>query len=450
MSSDDLKEAEVALKSNKAEKLNAIDPKASALRKVAELYITEHKRAYMAMETGAVRLGVDANTEDSPIYGTDTNNVIKVLKHPEVLSQLCQKYTTATPSQYESIIKLIKQLLYSQGAIDFATVQPVALADDQALTWVRLPFTRAQAEQITIDQLPGFKHILGLCDDGGYCLTLWIGSLLDPKSGRAQYLHVQSDGGTGKSALLESIALAFGNQSVVFADSVQFNDAYFGELIEGARLLAFPDENSTSFFSSGKFKRYTGEPVVTINPKFKRPRNIHLTHKTLVISNNSVQITAGDADIRRLVSVVMTKDNESVGFKTWYEDLRNSGEKILCYCYAQYLKELVANPSAQIFIPANAALTKLAIERKYEELLSVFFEKFEVTGKELDKVRCSEVHKFLSSELREGRRGAFLDNITRAMEHVGAKKSLSKGITYYRGVKEVKGSFNSSELPSAK
>jgi hypothetical protein len=435
--SKDLPEVEAIIKQG-SKKLKATDGTARTLREIADLYVTEKRRAFMAGDSDAYRLLVDQAAEESPIYKITQDNVVSVFKPQEIFSDLYHHYVTASPSQYKSIVKLIVANLHSHATIDLKTVQPVALKDDDSLTWVRLPFSSADIASLTLKDVPEFAHILSLCEDGGESLTLWIGSLLDAKASRVQYLHIQSPGGTGKSALLEALVRVFGNEKVVIVDSGQFNDGYFGEAVEGARILAFPDENSTSFFSSGKFKRFTGEPTVTINPKYKQSRNINLTHKTIVLSNNDVQITSSEADVRRLISVVMRQDNEPLGIKSWYDGLRNSGERILGYCYSIYLSALKRDPSIRACIPVNAALTRKAIERKYSELLSTFYERFVHSAEEADRVRCSEVHKFLAGELKETRRGIFIDNVKSALEGIGIKKRMYNGIEFYNNIKLAK------------
>lgn len=412
--------------------LTSTGKKAQLLREIAELYV--HTKQKDAMNGVGPRLVTSKTSEASPIYKIDSDNVISVVPEKEIKGEIHHKFMVGTPDDINNVYKLIV-LELAQHTVVIEDIAPVALKDDPQLAWNRLPFTSEDIHKITLEDIPEFKHFLGLCEQSADSLVLWTGSLLDPKSSRTQYLHIQSDGGNGKSTFLESLKRVFSADKVIAVDSSLFNDQYFGEALEGARILAFPDENNTSFFSSGKFKRFTGEDGVTINPKYKSTRNIKFTHKTIVLSNHDVQITSSEADVRRLVSVAMTRDSETGGHRSWYEGLKNSGEKILAYCYARYLEAVAKDPSVRSFIPVNKDLVKKAIARKYSEYLDALYDGYEYSPNENDKQLKSEVHKHVSAELGEKRTKVFLSTVKEALAGIGVTETTSKGMSYYKNLK---------------
>lgn len=433
---DALDAVRTIVSNNKQKKLKSISDRGRAIADAAKTYVQAKQKEFLDGKPDSFQLTVAKGVADSPIYKISREKVVSRILDQDLYSEIFSDFAIATGSELKQIVAIIAVELTSR-ATDMTTISPVALKDDPELTWNRLTFTKDDIKRIKPEDVPGFMHFLKLIEDGADSLVLWTGSLLDPKSSRQQYLHLQSDGGTGKSTFLESISSVFGPEKVLRENSVSFNSQYFGEELEGVRLLAFPDENNTSFFSSGKFKRFTGEDHVTIQRKYRQPRTIKLSHKTMVFSNNEVQITASRADTRRLISVVMKSDIEPEGRKTWYEDLKFSGDKILAYCHSKYIEALEKNPAIRAYIPSSQDLTKKAIERKYAEILSEFYEKYEVTEKPEDKIKKSKVHKHICDELRASRTSMVLDQIKSALKNIGVLEGREKGVEYYRGIREI-------------
>lgn len=260
----------------------------------------------------------------------------------------------------------------STRAIRFSQVAAVAFADQlEVLCFKRLKVTTAEAANITLEDLPGFKHVIGLTNDPR-ALVLWIGSLLDWKSARTQYLHWYGGGGNGKSTVFQAISDALGRERVIHTRMEDFSGPHWGTELVGARLLLFPDANSTRAFSGGKFKELTGEETATVNPKKQAHRKIKLTHKTAILSNRKISITNDEADRRRLLPIISQPDTESDhGNKSWYRDVRDNGEKILLYCYQEYAKELAVNPGIRSYIEPDASAQADAVEERYGDWLAI-------------------------------------------------------------------------------
>lgn len=396
----------------------------------------------------------DMDDEETALYTQDADNVLAPFG-PKALEHLVYRSCKAlNDSERREVMKYIMLEVGSTRPVDLRTVQPVAFADEpDVLTWNRLPFRRADLGEVELASLPAFAHILSLCDDPD-ALVLWIGSLLDPRSGRTQYLHLHGGGGNGKSTLFNAIAEVLGERHVVKTRADEFMNSHWGSIVEGARLLIFPDENNPGFFGTGKFKEFTGEETTSVNPKYEKPRSVRLTHKTAVFSNNRVEISTSVADRRRLLSISMADDPDgSVGFRWWYEELRSSGTAILAYCFAEYGRAVAADPSVRAFIPQQSASVQAAIERKYDEILDAIKTHFILTGKEDDRVDRAEVHRQVCEYMRErpGNR-VFMQQVREALTLSGIEEGKRHGnVAVYRGLKKVAiGGVNVTKLPLVK
>jgi hypothetical protein len=331
------------------------------------------------------------------------------------------------------VVAFIRKTLNSSTtrAIKFSQVAAVAFADQlEVLCFKRLAVTTAEAANITLESLPGFKHVIGLTNDPK-ALTLWIGSLLDWKSARTQYLHWYGGGGNGKSTVFQAISDALGRERVIHTRMEDFTGPHWGEQLVGARLLLFPDANSTRAFSGGKFKEVTGEEYITINPKNRAHRKARLTNKTAILSNRKISITNDEADRRRLLPIISQPDTEADhGNKSWYHDVRNNGERILLYCYQEYVKELAVNPGIRSYIEPDKEAQAEAVEERYGDWLAVLDEV--VIAKPNDPLQPSVMVTELFAKVEEvmGRVPSQTDKamIREALSTLGIEKcKLKKG-----------------------
>lgn len=412
--------------------------KAEELHLLADDYIKSVvKDGIYGRGKGHLKAGV-ANDQliNDLFYLVDEDQRVAVVSEPEIVSDMYLKNHGLSTKDYQEVVKLVRIKLTST-ALDLAKVAAVVLADETKLHWFKLPFTEVEARAISLDTLPEFADFLRRAGEGAGSLTLFLGSLLDPESGRTQYLHIHGEGGDGKSALIDSISRVFGNDRVVSIDDDLFSNTHFGEQLEGARLLVFSDENNPHFVSGGKFKRYTGDPYASINPKGRKPRFIHFTHKTIVTSNNESMITAGNADRRRIIPVKMERDTSGGGrdVKWWYKGLVESGEKILAYCFGRYLDAIEAEPTTRNYIEPSMQLIAEAEHRKYETIIDTINEEYEVTGVETDKVKCSDLHKTVAREMGQKRHSMFLSQVREGIGLLGVKIVMVNGYKQYVGIK---------------
>ncbi len=379
--------------------------------------------------------------EHTPMYLRSENNVAAIFKDKLLEVRISEMFPNYIDRDRKEVMKFVKLKLLREAPIDFTTIQPVAFADEMdKLTWNRLKFKKSDLADIKLEDnnLKEFAHFLSLCDDPD-ALVIWIGSLLDPQAGRTQYLHLYGSGGNGKSVLFDAIGDVLGTQHVVSTRADEFMNQHWGSQVEGARILLFPDENNPGFFSTGKFKEFTGEHAASVNPKYEKPRRIRLTHKTAVFSNNRVEISTNAADRRRLLSISLQDDPDpNVGFKWWYQGLRNAGPQILAYCYHFYTRKLQEHPAIRAFIPQADATIEAAINRKYAEIFDIIHEKFEVTGKEEHFIPRTRVHGEIIADLKDRRGNRVLNqNVREALLKAGAKEGTKHGKqAVYIGIKE--------------
>lgn len=378
------------------------------------------------------------------LFNRSPDNVLTYYSDKQLELAVYSHSPNLQEKQRREVMKYVKLHTFNTKAIDMSTVAPVAFADEfNTLTWNRLKVSRSQLEQGSAKPPKEFEHILSLCDDPK-ALVLFIGSLLDPHASRAQYLHLHGGGGNGKSTLFAALRDVFGSRYVVSTRADEFMGSYWGDSVEGARILMFAEENSTRFFSSGKFKEFTGEEVVTVNPKFEKPRRIRLTHKTVVLSNNKVEISSSVADRRRLLSISMEDDpDQNLGFRWWYDGLRRGGEDILAYCFSEYLKAVAKEPSVRAFIPQSTNAAEQAIERKYEDFTEAIRDTYEITEDKGDWVLKVTVLDEVAERLGERRTNpVFKQNLSDALKHLGVSEGKVEGGSkrVFRGIKKKGGS----------
>ena len=436
--------------SNKSETLELIkgellgDAKKYSSKKAEELHLLADdyiksvvKKGIHGRGKGHLRAGL-ANEQlvIDLFYLVNEEQRVVVVTEPEIISDMYLKNHGLSTKDYQEVVKLVRIKLTST-ALNLADVAAVVLADETKLHWFKLPFTEAEARAISLDTLPEFADFLRRAGQSAEALTLFLGSLLDPASGRTQYLHIHGEGGDGKSALIDSISRVFGNERVVSIDEDLFSNTHFGEQLEGARLLVFSDENNPNFVSGGKFNRYTGDPFASINPKGRKPRFIHFTHKTIVTSNNESMITAGNADRRRIIPVKMERDTSGGGrdVKWWYKGLVESGEKILAYCFGRYLDAVESDPTTRNYIEPSLELIAEAEHRKYETIIDTINEQYEVTGEDKDRVRCGDLNKTIGREMGQKRNSFFLAQIKEALGILGVSVKVINGHKQFVGVK---------------
>lgn len=377
------------------------------------------------------------------LYKIKHGNIVEPLTDFELEGAIVMHLSDMKRGHRREVAEFVKYSLINNGGhgkIVLKEVKPVAFADEvDVLTWNRLPFSKNEIANISLDEIPGFKNFLSRASDPA-ALCLFLGSLLDSESNTTQYALIQCDGGGGKGALTEALKSVF-HERVVTTTADHFLSPHFGEEIEGARVLTFQDENNSGFMSSGRFKEYTGNKSTRVNPKHAKSRTIHFSHKIIVFTNNPPTIKGNAADRRRLISISIAPDTSgTLGFKDWYDDLQQSGEKLLAYCYARYSEAVANDPKIRVEIPSDPAAIERAVQRRYEDIIEVIKENYSLSESDDDYVTKSAVHDQILTGMREKKSNrAVMQQIREALQLFGAVTGQTHGgREVYRRMKAVK------------
>jgi hypothetical protein len=375
-----------------------------------------------------------AKEELSPqLYAVNSaDKTIALVSDATVLNLIYEMSPRLTSRERAEVLSYVRRQVATtpERCIDFEQLVTALAFNDQldVLAFKRIARPSSEASDISLERdLPEFKHVIELTNDP-MTIILWIGSLLDHHSSRIQYLHWHGGGGNGKSTVFDAISEVLGPSFVVDTRAADFMGPHWGMQVAGARVLVFRDDNSTTLFSSGKFKEFTGESYATVNPKNKPHQRIRLTHKTAVLSNKNVSISGDAADRRRLLPVSSKPDTEPEDkAKWWYEGLRSKGELMLMYCYSKYRKAVEADPSIRVYIPADKKLQTAAVEERYGDTLAVLesFLEFKIGDPLNPSVLIADIYKRYAEVSGQKIDLNTRKQIAEALEFVGVKKYVS-------------------------
>ena len=267
----------------------------------------------------------------------------------------------------------------TQHGIRAHEVAPLLFEDDDSSvwTWQRMPFTRTQTQELGDCPETLLSMLVRTTPEQARSLVLWLGSLLDHRFPRSQYLYLHGDGNDGKSTLIRMLSTVIGGpQGIAFLRSDNFSDAHMDTILEGTRLAVFSDENSTSFMSKGRFKALTGDVELTINPKGEKRRNIALTCKVLIASNNPPSVQGGRADLRRIIPVELQPIPPEQSSHTKGEAFVADGIAIMRYCYAAFRCWQLANPDCMLPTAEDAMseVMEASFQVEEEDIVRSLFE----------------------------------------------------------------------------
>ncbi len=238
-------------------------------------------------------------------------------------------------------------------------IVPLIFKSDTATAWAwqRLNFDPVEIE--CPDLLT--KMLCRTSPEEARSLVLWLGSLLDYRFPRSQYLYIHGEGNDGKSTLIKMLEKVLGKQGVTYMNSDNFADTHSTTALEGARLLIFSDENSASFMSRGRFKALTGDDTMTINPKGLPRRNIAISCKVMVASNYPPHVQGGRADLRRIIPVHLSPIDSSQSSHAEGLAFIEQGSAIMQFCYAAFRAWQAACPD-QMLPASQAALEEVSAD----------------------------------------------------------------------------------------
>lgn len=256
------------------------------------------------------------------------------------------------PDIKHSVFPTWRALAAARGAVDATSVKPLAFKSEtvDGWAWQRLNFDPVEIE------IPDLltKLLARTSIEEARSLVLWLGSLLDYRFPRSQYLYLHGDGNDGKSTLIAMLVKLLGTQGVAMMRSDDFADAHSTTVLEGARLAIFADENSASFMSRGRFKALTGDDTLTINPKGLPRRNIGLHCKVMVASNYAPHVQGGRADLRRIIPVKLSPIPANESSHAQGLAFVEQGPAIMQFCYMAFKAWQAENPDRMLPAASDA------------------------------------------------------------------------------------------------
>ena len=164
-----------------------INPKLSNLE-AAQLLCIIHPQVHL----------FSLNGKQSGLYSVSPANEVSLFDEGALKGELVT-YLNVSQKKADDMILAYKGV-FSPNMLALGSVSPVAFSDpSNTPPWKRLPFTEESTALVTPDDIPEYMEFVSRINeqDRDY-LTLWLGSLLDYSSDKAQYIHLKGEGGDGK------------------------------------------------------------------------------------------------------------------------------------------------------------------------------------------------------------------------------------------------------------
>ena len=239
-------------------------------------------------------------------------------------------FNTADP------VKILDYLLNAADPIQSRDCKQIALLEDEALSFARLPWNFNSCT--SLDDAPTFKYLLSGVEYGMESILPFIGSIFDESSDKSQYLYLFGEGGSGKSSLTAFLRRILGRAAVVTEPPKQ-NDRFFMSTILNRRLVIFNDVENYKVVTSPEVKTLTGDSSVFVDVKGKTGFNAEVNAKLMLCSNHEPGISSKTADTRRIIPVRMVAPAER-RFSTFDmgEKLYEEAQNFLSLCWNAYKK----------------------------------------------------------------------------------------------------------------
>jgi hypothetical protein len=177
--------------------------------------------------------------------------------------------------------------------LDQDCIEPVREAGGRGLCWQRLPWPLSDGETPVWDEL--FSRM-----ENAEAVRAWIGSLLDARSARQQYVWLYGGGMNGKGSLIEFLRRVMG-PSFRSECPPEYGNRFWTSGLLGSRLVVFPDCNDWKFPVSGVFKSLTGGDAVRVEEKGKPSRTETINAKFMFASQRKPGLSSEIADMRRAI-----------------------------------------------------------------------------------------------------------------------------------------------------
>lgn len=231
---------------------------------------------------------------------------------------------------YASAKSILNTLLKKKELNFRHKIKDFAFPGDESYTFFRIPFNynpTASLPECFKSLLSSFTNSEAIC--------LWVGSIFDLESNRAQYLWMYGPGGNGKSTLANVIASVFG-EFVKFEVVPARDDKYWTNGLIGKRLIVLDDCNNYGFVRSGLFKSLTGSCKVRVEKKFEDSYDTDINCKFLFTSNERPLISNDASDMRRIIYSSSSATNVYMYDPNFDSNLQKNLPDFISYCIAEY------------------------------------------------------------------------------------------------------------------
>lgn len=308
------------------------------------------------------RLVVECDQDNVCRYVSDEEIVCSVLKYWEEKIQIEELWL-----DFDQASRLVSYWKARAKTIERPAI--VAWKSQDDFCFRRLPF----------DYVPGVNFptlLFEICErmkTNSKAFCIFIGSLLDTKSDRQQYLWLFGDGQNSKSAISRFLYRVFGSAYAAL-NPPHASDRFWSVRLVSARVGVFPDCNHSTFVTSGFFKTLTGNDPIDIERKGKDPFSARIDTKFIFLSNTIPVLSSEKADLRRAIfcelDAIKGDPDPNYDKKLW-----DQAQDILSYCVDAYNQHVAANGHSAIPVEDDSFIDLVSEETdSFEGKLQRHFE----------------------------------------------------------------------------
>lgn len=212
----------------------------------------------------------------------------------------------------------------------------VGFLSDEELCLHRLPFDLQKVDRNLLNQhAPMFTDYLDrMTNADAFCAR--VGSIFDPRAHRKQAVWLRGEKDSGKSRLIEMLALLVGKNSFAVLSPENLDDKFWKSALVGKRLMLV-EEADPKFIRSEKFKAITGSKLHTVRPVGGKPYQTTLEPIVFFATNNDADIPNDKAIFERLILCnIETLKKQRYRDDEVLEKLKNELPFITGYCISKW------------------------------------------------------------------------------------------------------------------
>ena len=228
--------------------------------------------------------------------------------------------------EHSDLVKVRKMLLIQAPTIS-GLIPSVTTTDDNNPAFKK--FERTHPSECP----PTWKRLIAKSSNPDV-MTLFVGSLLDPKSDNSQYLWITGDGGEGKGSFVRGILSALGQAGSV--EQPPMGDSRFWtQGLRHKRFVCFMDLDDVNFVTSGLFKTISGDDPLRFEIKGGASYTAQIDAKFCIVSNYLPNLSPNNADARRALIVEFIDNDDYI--EELETKLKQEAVDFISYAYGKFL-----------------------------------------------------------------------------------------------------------------